>query len=177
MHVWAQARSAGQQLTLEQMMMDDVELITAESVGICAPGEALIRHFFLAVHEATSAYKLSWRQQNVPMSVGAVDATFKRGKALDMLKIRQTVFSNDVNAPAISVWVASASMDDPAFVAVCTVYNAVLAVTKMLPLMLLFLDCPLRDAGGAARRFPQLAEGMRSSEYRAVAGLDTRTSG
>ena len=87
MHVWAQARSAGQQLTLEQMMMDDVELITAESVGICAPGEALIRHFFLAVHEATSAYKLSWRQQNVPMSVGTVDATFKRGKALDMLKI------------------------------------------------------------------------------------------
>ena len=119
MHVWAQARQAGTQLTLEQMTMDEVELVTAESVGICAPGEALIRHFFLSVHQARAPYQLSWRQQNVPMTIGSVDATYKRGKALDLLKIRQTVFSNDVCAPVISVWVSSASLDDTAVAEAC----------------------------------------------------------
>ena len=165
MHVWAQTRQAGQQLTLEQMMMDEADLVTAESVGLCSPGQALIRHFFLAVHEARAPYQLSWRQQNVPMTVGSVDATFKRGKALDMLKIRQTVFSNDVLAPAISVWVNSASMDDAAFSAACTDYQKVLSVTKMLPLKLLYLDCPSRDAGGAGRRFPRLVAGTTAREY------------
>jgi hypothetical protein len=165
MHVWAQARQVGQQLTLEQMMMDSVELVTAESVGLCSPGHALIRHFFLAVHEARAPYQLSWRQQNVPMTIGSVDATFKRGKALDLLKIRQTVFSNDVCAPAIAVWVSSASMDDSAFSAACTDYQKVLRATRMAQLKLLYLDCPHRDAGGAARRFPQLMAGMVAREY------------
>ena len=128
MHAWANHRSAGQQLTMKQMAMGDVDFVTAESVALCSPGEALIRHFFLSVHEARSPYQLSFRQQNVPMSIGAVDATFKRGKALSLLKIRQTVFSNDVNAPAIGIWCSSASMDDPAFVAACADYNKVIAL-------------------------------------------------
>ena len=73
-----QAKKAGQQLTLEQMMMDEVELVTAESIGLCSPGHALIRHFFLAVHEARVPYQMSWRQQNAPMSIGSVDATSSR---------------------------------------------------------------------------------------------------
>jgi len=165
MHVWAQARQAGTQLTLEQMMMDEVELVTAESVGLCAPGEALIRHFFLSVHQARAPYQLSWRQQNVPMTIGSVDATYKRGKALDLLKIRQTVFSNDVCAPVISVWVSSASLDDTAFAEACDDYERVQRVTKMLKLSALYLDCPHRDAGGAGRRFPRLLAGMSTKEY------------
>ena len=165
MHVWAQARQAGTQLTLEQMTMDEVELVTAESVGLCAPGEALIRHFFLSVHQARAPYQLSWRQQNVPMTIGSVDATYKRGKALDLLKIRQTVFSNDVCAPVISVWVSSASLDDTAFAEACDDYERVQRVTKMLKLSALYLDCPHRDAGGAGRRFPRLLAGMSTREY------------
>ena len=180
MHVWAQAKQAGQQLTLEQMMMDEPELVTAESIGLCSPGQALIRHFFLAVQNARAPYQLSWRQQNVPMTIGSVDATFKRGKALDLLKIRQTVFSNDVCAPAISVWVPSASMDDSAFSAACADYNKVLRCTHMLPLKLMYLDCPSRDAGGAGRRFPQLTAGMAAREYHvdvAAASLVTTLTG
>jgi len=50
MHAWANHRSAGQQLTMKQMAMGDVDFVTAESVALCSPGEALIRHFFLSVH-------------------------------------------------------------------------------------------------------------------------------
>ena len=123
MHVWSQRRNAGQQMTLRGSWVRDPVLVTAKSVGICAPGEALIRHFFLEAANATKPYKLSWRQQNVPMTVGAVDATYKIGKELGLLKIRQTVFSNDVVAPAIAVWTSSASMDDPAFEAACSDYE------------------------------------------------------
>jgi len=126
MHVWAKKRKPGQQ-TIEQVIvaMDNAEVVTAESVGMCAPGEALIRHFFREAHKASNDYKLSWRQQNVPMTVGAVDATFKRGKDMALSKVRQTVCSNDVNAPAIAVFVPSASMDDPGFTAACDDYNKV----------------------------------------------------
>ena len=59
MHVWAQRRKPGQQ-TIDRMMMDEVDLVTGESVGICAPGHAMIRHFFLAVTDKTYLFKLSW---------------------------------------------------------------------------------------------------------------------
>ena len=61
---------------------------------------ALIRHFFLEVSKTTSTYKLSWRQQNVGVTVGSLDATLKRGKALTDLKIRQTLWSNDLQVGA-----------------------------------------------------------------------------
>lgn len=91
MHVWAKGRSARQQLTLEQCFLGEYTDVTPASVALCAPGDALIRHFFLAVSDAESKYKLSWRQQNVGVTVGAVDATMKRGSALADCKIRQTV--------------------------------------------------------------------------------------
>jgi hypothetical protein len=51
MHRWAHDRSQkGQQLTLEQLFMGKYTDVTPKSVALCAPGEALIRHFFLAPH-------------------------------------------------------------------------------------------------------------------------------
>ena len=96
MHLWARERPSGHQLTLEQLFMAPYVELTHESVGLCAPGHALIRHLFLAVSAAEAAYKLSWRQQNVGVTVGAVDASMKRGNALDQCKVRQTFWSNDV---------------------------------------------------------------------------------
>ena len=43
--------------------------------------------------------------------------------------------------------------------------NKVLRATRMLPLKLLYLDCPSRDAGGTGRRFPQLVAGVATREY------------
>ena len=43
------------------------------------------------VQSGLSEYQLSWRQQNVPMTVGSIDATMKCGKALQDLNKRQTV--------------------------------------------------------------------------------------
>ena len=108
MHLWSKERGARkQQLTLDDWRMGAFVEFSRSSVGFCAPGHALIRHFFLAVYHAGADYKLSWRQQNVPVNIGAVDATMKRGSALTDLKIRQTLWSNDANAPLIAT-VASA---------------------------------------------------------------------
>ena len=91
LQIWGKERKPGEQLTLDRLSMHDAEIPTAKSLGVCAPGHALIRHFFLDVQEARDNYQLSWRQQNVVARVGSVDATFKRGKALSDLCVRQTV--------------------------------------------------------------------------------------
>ena len=105
MHAWAKERSAGQQLTLDQCYMGKYVEVTPARVALCAPGDALIRHFFLAVSDTESQYKLSWRQQNVGVTVGAVDATMKRGSALADLKIRQTVRApSPLGSPWGLVW-------------------------------------------------------------------------
>ena len=44
---------------VNQMFMDKAEVVTAQSVRMCAPGEALIRNFFLAAHEASSGCALA----------------------------------------------------------------------------------------------------------------------
>lgn len=41
----------------------------------------LTGYFFLNEHAATLPYKLSWRQQMVPVTVAALDATMKRARA------------------------------------------------------------------------------------------------
>jgi len=91
MQIWGKERSAGQQLTIERMRVHRVEIPTESSIALCAPGDALLRHFFLEVQEGLSEYQLSWRTQNVPMRVGSIDASMKRGKALADLNKRQTV--------------------------------------------------------------------------------------
>jgi hypothetical protein len=102
MHLWAIERSSGQQLTLDQLWrMGDFVEFTRADVGLCSPGHKLLRHFFFADYNASIEYKFSWRQQNVPITIGAVDATMKRGSALTDLKIRQTVWSNDANCPIV----------------------------------------------------------------------------
>ena len=164
MHAWSKERRSGQQLTLEQLCMPAYENVTHESVALCAPGHALIRHFYLAVSDAEASYKFSWRQQNVGVTVAAVDASLKRGKALELLKVRQTVWSNDVQAPLVSVFVSSASLDDSGFSAACKDYNAVVTRVGMQPMQLLYLDCTFRDGPGAIRRFPQLAQAIAGSE-------------
>ena len=162
MHLWAKERAPGQQLTLDAMWMGELTEFTRASVGLCSPGHKLIRHFFLAVYNVGKEYKLSWRQQNVPVNVGAVDATMKRGSALTDLKIRQTFWSNDANAPLVAVFVNSASMDDPAFKAACIDYNGAVHLLGMSAVQLLYLDCPFRDGPGAMRRWPSLQYGAVS---------------
>ena len=88
MHLLAAQRQAGAQLTLDQLWLAPLAVPTAKSVGLCAPGHALVRHLFLAVSKAEEQYKFSWRQQNVGVTIAAVDASMKRGKALELLKIR-----------------------------------------------------------------------------------------
>ena len=174
MHLWARERRPGQQLTLDQLFMGELTEFSRASVGLCSPGHQLLRHFYLAVDAASSVYKLSWRQQNVPVAIASVDATFKRGSALQELKIRQTVWSNDVNAPLIAIWVNSASMDDAAFRAVCVDYNNVVHILGMGCMQLLYLDCPFRDGPGAARRFPSLQWGAaRAISFAEDGALDT----
>ena len=73
------------------MCVHKVEVPTESSVALCSPGDALLRHFFLEVQEGVSEYQLSWRQQNVPMRIGSIDASMKRGKGLADLNKRQTV--------------------------------------------------------------------------------------
>ena len=83
---------------MRQMTMAKAEAvtITAQSVGLCSCGHSLIRHFFVEMEEGSQDFMFSWRQQNVPMEVGAIDATYKRGKALLDDNCRQTQWSNDV---------------------------------------------------------------------------------
>ena len=157
MHLWAAQRQAGAQLTLDQLWLAPFAVPTAKSVGLCAPGHALVRHLFLAVSKAEEQYKFSWRQQNVGVTIAAVDASMKRGKALEQLKIRQTLWSCDVQAPLVAVFVASASIDDPGFTAACSVYDAVVVRTGLQRMQLIYLDCTFRDGPGAVRRFPHLA--------------------
>ena len=164
MHLWARARSTGQQLTIQQCYIGEYHEVTHASAGLCAPGEALIRHFFLSVSAAESNYKLSWRQQNVGATVGALDATMKRGSGLTNLKIRQTLWSNDIQAPLVAVFVNSASMEDPAFTSACNDYNAVVLRCGMEPMRLLYLDCPFRDGPGAVRRLPSLTRPSTDAE-------------
>ena len=165
-HVWASKHDSGEQLTMEAMLRGRLEILTPEGVGLCSPGDALIRHFFDAVATNQTLYQLSWRQQNVPVSIAAVDASYKRGKVLDDLTICQTVWSNDINAPAISAMVNSASMDDPAFAAACEEYCKVVRKLGLGTMKLMYLDCPLRDSGGARRRFPSLAsEGAKEHVF------------
>ena len=158
MHLWAAQRQAGAQLTLDQLWLAPFAVPTAKSVGLCAPGHALVRHLFLAVSKAEEQYKFSWRQQNVGVTIAAVDASMKRGKALEQLKIRQTLWSCDAQAPLVAVFVASASMDDPGFTAACSVFDAVVVRTGLQRMQLIYLDCTFRDGPGAVRRFPQLAQ-------------------
>lgn len=164
MHAWAKVRIGTKQPTMRQVCMGEYEPVTHKSVAFCAPGDALIRHFFLAVSDAEKDYKFSWRQQNVGVTVGAIDATFKRGSALKTLKVRQTVWSNDLQAPLVAVFVNSASMDEPAFVAACDDYNTVVRRTGMEPMRLCYIDCTFRDGPGAARRLPSLAGGLAETE-------------
>jgi len=52
------------------------------------------------VQSGLSEYQLSWRQQNVPMTIGSIDASMKCGKGLQDLNKRQTVrFSSPALAP------------------------------------------------------------------------------
>ena len=162
MQVWAKSKSLnGAQPTIDQFCMKEVVQITAETFGLCFPGHALLRHFMLKVTDATSAFKESFRQQNVSCRIASIDATYKRfmntgALATGAFQVRQTIFSNDVNAPVISINLSSASLDDPALVAACDVYNQVVNLTGMERMSIMYLDCPNRDAGGAIRRFPSL---------------------
>ena len=159
MHLFAKERQAGRQHTLDGWRLGAFVEFSRAGIGFCSPGHKLIRHFFMAVHNADAEYKLSWRQQNVPVNIAAVDATMKRGSALTDLKIRQTLWSNDANAPLIAIMVNSASMDDPAFKAAAIDYNNVVTILGMGAMKLLYLDCPFRDGPGAMRRFPSLQFG------------------
>jgi hypothetical protein len=165
MQVWAKQRTAGAQLTLDQMRYHQVDAPTAQSIGLCAPGKKLISHFFVNVEAAKETYQLSWRQQNVPVRIGSVDATFKRGKALGDLNIRQTLWSNDVNAPVVTAMVQSASMDDPAWSAACKDHAAVVDDTGMEPISIAYIDCPQRDGPGLARRYPTLLNGSKAVDF------------
>ena len=158
MHHWARQRQAGAQLTLDQLFIAPFIEPTPESVGLCAPGHALIRHLFLSVSKAEEQYKFSWRQQNVGCTVGCLDASMKRGKALPQLKVRQTLWSNDIQAPLNAQFVNSASMDDPGWVASCKVFNAVVVRVGLQPMRILYLDCTFRDGPGAVRCLPHLAQ-------------------
>ena len=159
MHLFAKERQAGRQHTLDGWRLGAFVEFSRAGIGFCSPGHKLIRHFFMAAHNADAEYKLSWRQQNVPVNIAAVDATMKRGSALTDLKIRQTLWSNDANAPLIAIMVNSASMDDPAFKAAAIDYNNVVTILGMGAMKLLYLDCPFRDGPGAMRRFPSLPFG------------------
>ena len=171
MHVWAKERRPGAQLTLTQMAMGEYKFSTDEDVGLCSAGHALIRHFFQQVTAGAADYQLSWRQQNVPMTIGAVDAHMKRGSALPDLNIKQTIWSNDAGCPAISIWTNSASLDDPAFAHACEDYGAVLAKTGMGEMKLVYLDNVGRDAGGAGRRFPSVMRGQRTKDHLCVSDI------
>ena len=46
MHLLAAQRQAGAQLTLDQLWLAPFAVPTAKSVGLCAPGHALVRHLF-----------------------------------------------------------------------------------------------------------------------------------
>ena len=155
MHLWAKKRKPSQQLTLDQLAMGEIVDVTGKLVGLCSPGRALISHFFLSEYDATADFKFSWRQQNVPARIIAVDATYKRDKKLS-LPIRQTVWENNIGCPLIAINTSSASMDDPAFVAACRVYVAVRALLDMAAVVLCYLDMPLRDGPGMVQRFPKL---------------------
>jgi len=61
----------------------------------------------------------------------AVDDEGGEPRVLTDLKIRQTFWSNDANAPAIAIMVNSASMDDPAFKAACLDYNGAVSILGM----------------------------------------------
>ena len=158
MHLWAKQRRIGQQLTMDQFRMSKFEAPTHESVAMCAPGHALLRHLFLAVSDADEQYKFSWRQQNVAGTVWAVDASMKRGKALPQCKIRQTLWSCDVQAPLGAFFVNSASMDDDGFSAGCTEVSEVMEKLAIPPAKLAYMDCTVRDGPGFARRFPHFSQ-------------------
>ena len=171
MQVWAKQRRAGSQLTLEQLSMGKLHLFSEEELGVCSAGHALIRHFFQEIKAGAADYQLSWRQQNVPMVVGSIDAHMKRGSALSDLHIKQTVWSNDAGCPTISIFTNSASMDDPAFSAACEEYRAVVAKTGMCDAKVLYLDNVSRDAGGAGRRFPSVMTSLRAKEHSCVSDI------
>ena len=150
MQQWAKKTS-----TLNGMFMGKVVDITAESIGIAFPGDALIRHFFMDFAEATEKYKISYRQQNIPMKIGSIDAHFKYAKSLP-LPIVQTIWSNDIGAPVVTIFTSSASHDDVALVNACADYNAIVNDTGMQQVQLMFIDNPGRDTNGTLRLFPSL---------------------
>ena len=71
MQAWARKQRGGSQsqLSMRQFLMDEPVVLTEHMVGLCAPGHALIRHFFLALSTTQATYKFSWRQQNVTAEV------------------------------------------------------------------------------------------------------------
>ena len=158
MQHWARSGSHGSQPTLDKFFMKEVVRITPESYGLCYPGHALIRHFILTVADATSIYKFSWRQQNVACRIASIDATFKRFMSV-LFPVRQTVWSIDMNAPAISINLSTASLNASPLVDACKTFNEVVRATGMQPIALMYLDNPRRDGDGALSLFPSLNTG------------------
>ena len=131
MQYWARSGSHGTQSTLDKFFMKEVVKITPESYGLCYPTHQLIRHLILHVADATSIYKFSWRQQNVSARIASIDATFKRYSS-SLFGVRQTVWSNDMNAPVISINLSSSSLNAPPLVDACKTFNEVVCATGSL---------------------------------------------
>ena len=85
------------------------------------------------------------------------------------------MWSNDIQAPLVAVFVNSASMEDAGFTAVCNNYNAVVTLCGLEPMRLLYLDCPFRDGPGAARRLPSVARPTTAAELDFIADGGTLT--
>ena len=72
------------------------------------------------------------------------------------LKILSTVWSNELNAPDVSVNCSTTSMDDPAFAAACGVHSKVVDEIGMERVEYMWCDNPNRDENGCCRRYASL---------------------
>ena len=70
---------------------------------------------------------------------------------LSDLKILSTVWSNELNAPDVSVNCSTTSMDDPAFAAACGVHSKVVDEIGMERVEYMWCDNPNRDKNGCCR--------------------------
>jgi hypothetical protein len=158
MHDWVRQRSRtnGGQLSMENFTMTDPYIITREQLGICPSGHALVRRFFSGDTAASREYQFSFRQQNVTCRIGAVDGHMKAFSGLSDWSILNTLWSNEVNAPVLSVNCSTTSMDDPAFAAGAAAHNAVVQALGLERMEYLWCDNVNRDERGCCRRFPSL---------------------
>ena len=107
-----------------------VKPVTAKTYGVCWPGHGLLRHFILSLLEREQDYKFRFREVNVGGVFLAMDHTNKVGKAQNIDgcsfgKYRFTIWSNDLNAPMITVMTETTSFEDPAVVKAVEAYHKI----------------------------------------------------